>query len=57
MTFDVRNLPTPPEGLGGLLGPNYVGNIFYQTDVDLKHQCDQLRTIGDPLATLLRVME
>jgi hypothetical protein len=35
----------------------HVNNIFYQTDVDLKHQCDQLRTIGDPLATLLRVME
>jgi predicted dehydrogenase len=29
MTFDVRNLPTPPEGLGGLHGPNYVGNIFF----------------------------
>jgi predicted dehydrogenase len=29
MTFDVRNLPTPPEGLGGLRGPNYVGNIFF----------------------------
>ena len=31
MTFDVRNLPTPPEGLGGLRGPNYVGNIFFGT--------------------------
>jgi predicted dehydrogenase len=29
MTFDVRNLPTPPEGLRGLRGPNYVGNIFF----------------------------
>jgi len=29
LTFDVRNLPTPPEGLGGLKGPNYVGNIFF----------------------------
>jgi predicted dehydrogenase len=29
MTFDVRNLPTPPEGLGGMQGPNYVGNIFF----------------------------
>ena len=29
ITFDVRNLPTPPEGLGGMRGPNYVGNIFY----------------------------
>ena len=29
MTFDVRNLPTPPEGLGGMKGPNYVGNIFF----------------------------
>jgi predicted dehydrogenase len=29
ITFEVRNLPTPPEG--GLLvrGPNYVGNIFF----------------------------
>jgi predicted dehydrogenase len=31
MTFEVRNLPTPPEGLGGLKGPNYVGNIFFGT--------------------------
>jgi predicted dehydrogenase len=31
VTFDVRNLPTPPEGLGGLKGPNYVGNIFFGT--------------------------
>lgn len=31
LTFDVRNLPTPPEGLGGLKGPNYVGNIFFGT--------------------------
>ena len=29
VAFDVRNLPTPPEGLGGLRGPNYVGNIFF----------------------------
>ncbi len=29
MTFDVRNLPTPPEGLVPLTGPNYVGNIFF----------------------------
>ncbi|MBI3683421.1 MAG: gfo/Idh/MocA family oxidoreductase, partial [Acidobacteria bacterium] len=29
LTFDVRNLPTLPEGLGGLRGPNYVGNIFF----------------------------
>lgn len=29
MTFDVRNLPTPPEGLAPLTGPNYVGNIFF----------------------------
>src|SRR5258708_6623134 len=35
----------------------HVGNMFYQTDVDLKHQCDQLRTIGDPLVTVLRVIE
>jgi hypothetical protein len=25
----VRNLPTPPEGLGGMHSPNYVGNIFF----------------------------
>jgi predicted dehydrogenase len=31
MTFDVRNLPTPPEGLVPLRGPNYVGNIFFGT--------------------------
>lgn len=29
ITFDARNLPTPPEGLAGLRGPNYVGNIFF----------------------------
>jgi len=29
MTFDTRNLPTQPEGLGGMRGPNYTGNIFY----------------------------
>jgi predicted dehydrogenase len=29
MTFDVRNLPTPPEGLAAMRGPNYVGNIFF----------------------------
>jgi predicted dehydrogenase len=29
MTFDVRNLPTPPEGLVEMRGPNYVGNIFF----------------------------
>jgi predicted dehydrogenase len=28
MTFDVRNLPTLPEGLGECK-PNYVGNIFF----------------------------
>ncbi len=29
MTFDVRNLPTPPEGLAAMRGPNYVGNMFF----------------------------
>jgi predicted dehydrogenase len=29
ITFDARNLPTQPEGLGGLRGSSYVGNIFY----------------------------
>jgi predicted dehydrogenase len=29
MSFDVRNLPTPPEGLAAMRGPNYVGNIFF----------------------------
>ncbi len=29
ITFEVRNLPTPPEGLAPLRGPNYVGNIFF----------------------------
>jgi predicted dehydrogenase len=29
MTFDVRNLPTPPEGLVAMRGPNYTGNIFF----------------------------
>lgn len=29
VTFDVRNLPTPPEGLVAQRGPNYTGNIFF----------------------------
>jgi predicted dehydrogenase len=29
MTFDVRNLPSPPEGLAPQRGPNYTGNIFF----------------------------
>jgi predicted dehydrogenase len=29
MTFDVRNLPTPPEGLVEMTGPNYVGDILF----------------------------
>jgi predicted dehydrogenase len=29
MTFDVRNLPTPPEALAPMRGANYVGNIFF----------------------------
>ncbi|MEZ5354666.1 MAG: Gfo/Idh/MocA family oxidoreductase [Bryobacteraceae bacterium] len=29
ITFDTRNLPTPPEGLLGMRGPNYTGNIFF----------------------------
>jgi hypothetical protein len=29
ITFDVRNLPTPPEGVGGMYEPDYVGNIFF----------------------------
>ena len=29
VSFDTRNLPTPPEGLAVPRGPNYVGNIFF----------------------------
>jgi predicted dehydrogenase len=29
MTFDCRNLPTPPEGLIGIRGPSYTGNIYF----------------------------
>jgi predicted dehydrogenase len=29
MTFDVRNLPTPPESVTGPIAPNYTGNIFF----------------------------
>jgi predicted dehydrogenase len=30
LSFDTRNLPTPPEGLANFTGsPNYVGNIFF----------------------------
>ncbi|HYP09042.1 MAG TPA: Gfo/Idh/MocA family oxidoreductase [Bryobacteraceae bacterium] len=29
LTFDTRNLPTPPEGVKGEFRPNYVGNIFF----------------------------
>jgi predicted dehydrogenase len=32
MTFEVRNLPTPPEGGVPVRDPNYVGNIFFGTD-------------------------
>ena len=32
MSFDCRNLPTPPEGLAPMTGPNYVGNIFFGSD-------------------------
>lgn len=29
LSFEVRNLPTPPEGLAAGLKPNYTGNIFF----------------------------
>ena len=29
LTFDARNLPTPPEALAAFRGPNYTGNIFF----------------------------
>lgn len=29
IVFDVRNLPSPNEGDGAILGSNYVGNIFF----------------------------
>ena len=29
LTFDVRNLPTPPEGLSDMERPEYTGNIFF----------------------------
>ena len=29
LTFDTRNLPTPPEGGSAEIKPNYVGNIFF----------------------------
>ena len=29
ITYEVRNLPTPPEGLVAGLKPNYTGNIFF----------------------------
>jgi predicted dehydrogenase len=29
ITFEVRNLPTPPEGTSGMRGSSYVGNIFF----------------------------
>jgi hypothetical protein len=29
ITFDVRNLPTPPEGVSGIHDADYVGNIFF----------------------------
>ncbi len=30
---------------------------FFNTDTDLKKQCDQLRSIGEPLAALLKVIQ
>ena len=32
MTFDCRNLPSPPEGSAPIRGTNYVGNIFFGTE-------------------------
>jgi predicted dehydrogenase len=32
ITFDTRNLPTPPEGLAGLRGSSYVGNSFFGSE-------------------------
>ncbi|MCP5116379.1 MAG: Gfo/Idh/MocA family oxidoreductase [bacterium] len=32
MTFDVRNLSSPPEGSAPIVGSNYVGNIFFGTE-------------------------
>jgi predicted dehydrogenase len=32
MTFEVRNLPTPPEALAAFTGPNWVGNIFFGSE-------------------------
>ncbi len=29
ITFDTRNLPTPPEGVSGIREADYVGNIFF----------------------------
>jgi predicted dehydrogenase len=29
ITFDARNLPSPPEGLAPMRGPNYTGNIYF----------------------------
>ena len=29
ITFDTRNLPTPPEGAGSPVRPDYTGNIFF----------------------------
>ncbi|HZU27282.1 MAG TPA: Gfo/Idh/MocA family oxidoreductase [Bryobacteraceae bacterium] len=29
ISFDVRNLPTPPEGMAPMRGPNQTGNIFF----------------------------
>ncbi len=29
IVFDVRNLPSPPEGSSPIIGSNYVGNIFF----------------------------
>ena len=29
ITFDVRNMPTPPEGMAPMRGPSQIGNIFF----------------------------
>ncbi|MDX2241454.1 MAG: hypothetical protein NW224_12285 [Leptolyngbyaceae cyanobacterium bins.302] len=33
------------------------GDRFYRVDVDLKRLCGELRTVGDPLASVLRMIE
>jgi len=52
MSFDCRNLPTPPEGLARMTGPNYVGNIFFGSDGFLVLDAKRFQVFKSKLGSL-----